>query len=180
MTSLAKLRQKLLTDPEVKAEYDRLGPIFAVVGEMIEARQAAGLTQTEIASRMGTSQSVVARLENARHMPLCGRDWSSSRYPPRAEQRRAWRLTGLAVAGLFRTPRPAQYPRVADASGCGSHVLCLCRLAWFSGQTLRRAPKRRGLKRATVAVARKLSVLLHRLRTDQTEFQWTREDRLAA
>jgi hypothetical protein len=26
MTSLAKLRRKLLTDPEVKAEYDRLGP----------------------------------------------------------------------------------------------------------------------------------------------------------
>lgn len=69
MTSLAKLRQNLLTDPEVKAEYERLGPIFAVVGEMIEARRAAGLTQTEIANRMGTSQSVVARLENARHMP---------------------------------------------------------------------------------------------------------------
>jgi ribosome-binding protein aMBF1 (putative translation factor) len=69
MTNLVKLRQKLLTDPEVKAEYDRLGPIFAVVGEMIEARQAAGLTQMEIATRMGTSQSVVARLENARHMP---------------------------------------------------------------------------------------------------------------
>ncbi|MGI8839675.1 MAG: helix-turn-helix domain-containing protein [Caulobacteraceae bacterium] len=69
MTSLAKLRQKLLTDPEVKAEYDRLGPIFAVVGEMIAARRSAGLTQTQIATRMGTSQSVVARLENARHMP---------------------------------------------------------------------------------------------------------------
>jgi ribosome-binding protein aMBF1 (putative translation factor) len=69
MTSLAKLRQNLLVDPEVKAEYDRLGPIFAVVGEMIEARQAAGLTQTELAARMGTSQSVIARLENARHMP---------------------------------------------------------------------------------------------------------------
>ena len=69
MTSLAELRQKLLTDPEVKAEYDRLGPIFAVVGEVIEGRQAAGLTHTEIATRMGTSQSVVARLENARHMP---------------------------------------------------------------------------------------------------------------
>ena len=40
--------------------------------------------------------------------------------------------------------------------------------------------KRRGLKRATVAVARKLSVLLHRLWIDQTEFQWTREDSLAA
>lgn len=41
MTSLAKLRQELLADPEVKAEYDRLGPIFAVVGEVIEARQRA-------------------------------------------------------------------------------------------------------------------------------------------
>jgi len=69
MTSLAKLRDDLLTNPDVKAEYDRLGPIFAIVGEMIEARQSAGLTQTQIAARMGTTQSVVARLENARHMP---------------------------------------------------------------------------------------------------------------
>jgi transposase len=35
--------------------------------------------------------------------------------------------------------------------------------------------KRRGLKRAIVAVARKLAVVLHRLWTDQSEFQWTRE-----
>ncbi len=69
MTNLATLRRKLLSDPEVKAEYERLGPIYAVVGQMIEARQAAGLTQSDIATRMGTSQSVVARLENARHMP---------------------------------------------------------------------------------------------------------------
>jgi transcriptional regulator with XRE-family HTH domain len=69
MTSLAKLKKRLLADPEVKAEYDRLGPIFAVVGEMIEARRGAGLTQADIAARMGTSQSVIARLENARHMP---------------------------------------------------------------------------------------------------------------
>ncbi|HBK06228.1 MAG TPA: transcriptional regulator [Acetobacteraceae bacterium] len=69
MTSLAKLRRDLLQDPDVRAEYDRLGPIFTVVGEMVDARQQAGLTQAEIASRMGTSQSVVARLENARHMP---------------------------------------------------------------------------------------------------------------
>jgi ribosome-binding protein aMBF1 (putative translation factor) len=69
MTSLAKLRRKLLADPEVQAEYDRLGPIFAVVGEMIDARLAAGLTQADIAARMGTTQSVVARLESGRHMP---------------------------------------------------------------------------------------------------------------
>ncbi len=69
MTSLSTLRKTLLTNPEVKSEYERLGPIFAVIGEMIEARQQAGLTQAEIANRMGTTQSVIARLENARHMP---------------------------------------------------------------------------------------------------------------
>jgi ribosome-binding protein aMBF1 (putative translation factor) len=69
MTSLAKLRRTLLTDPEVRAEYDRLGPVFAVVVEMIEARRAAGLTQADIAARTGTTQSVIARLENGWHMP---------------------------------------------------------------------------------------------------------------
>ena len=69
MTGLADLRKELLTDSEVKAEYDRLGPIYAVVGEMVDARRKAGLTQAEIAERMGTTQSVVARLEIARHMP---------------------------------------------------------------------------------------------------------------
>ncbi len=40
--------------------------------------------------------------------------------------------------------------------------------------------KRRGLKRATVAVARKLAVLLHRLWTDQSDFRWTRDEAAAA
>lgn len=69
MTGLAELRRKLLADPDVRAEYDRLGPIYAVVGEMIAARLAVGLTQAEIAKRMGTTQSVVARMESGRHMP---------------------------------------------------------------------------------------------------------------
>ncbi len=37
---------------------------------MIEVRQEAKLTQAEVVSRMGTTQSVVARLETARHMPI--------------------------------------------------------------------------------------------------------------
>jgi ribosome-binding protein aMBF1 (putative translation factor) len=69
MTSLAKLKERLLTDPEVKAEYDRLGPVYALVGAMLDARHKAGLTQEQIAVRMGTTQSVVARLESGRHMP---------------------------------------------------------------------------------------------------------------
>lgn len=69
MTSLAKLKKRLLASPEVRAEYERLGPVYALVGAMVEARHAAGLTQQEVAARMGTTQSVVARLENAHHMP---------------------------------------------------------------------------------------------------------------
>jgi len=69
MIPLAKIREQLLTDPEVKAEYDRLGPVYELVGAMVEARHEAGLTQAQVAERMGTKQSVVARLENAHHMP---------------------------------------------------------------------------------------------------------------
>ncbi len=35
----------------------------AVIGELVAARQDQGLSQTVVAARMGTSQSVVARLE---------------------------------------------------------------------------------------------------------------------
>ncbi len=69
MTKLADLREQLLQDPEVKAEYDRLGPVYEVVGPLIDARHEAGLTQAQLAERMGTKQSVIARLENARRLP---------------------------------------------------------------------------------------------------------------
>ena len=69
MTSLVRLKERLLADPEVRAEYERLGPVYELVGAMVEARHEAGLTQKELAERMGTTQSVIARLENAHHMP---------------------------------------------------------------------------------------------------------------
>ena len=69
MTNLATLRKRLLDKPSVKAEYDRLGPVYALVGAMVDARHDAGLTQQQLAGRMGTTQSVIARLENAHHMP---------------------------------------------------------------------------------------------------------------
>lgn len=37
-----------------------------MVGRLAERRRALGLTQTEVAARMGTSQSAVARLEGGR------------------------------------------------------------------------------------------------------------------
>jgi DNA-binding XRE family transcriptional regulator len=69
MTDLAELKARLLEDPQTRAEYDAQAPEFALAQELIAARIRAGLSQTEVAERMGTSQSAVARLESGRSLP---------------------------------------------------------------------------------------------------------------
>ncbi len=64
MLSHRTLRARALARPDVKAEYDRLKPEFAFLDQILVARKAAGLTQEEIARRIGTTQSAVARLES--------------------------------------------------------------------------------------------------------------------
>ena len=58
-----------MSDPEFKREYDALEEEFALLTSLIRARTKAGLTQEELAQRMGTTQSVIARLESGRGMP---------------------------------------------------------------------------------------------------------------
>jgi transcriptional regulator with XRE-family HTH domain len=53
----------------VKAEYDALAPEFEIAVELIRARLRAGLSQAELAGRMRTSQSTVARLESGQTLP---------------------------------------------------------------------------------------------------------------
>lgn len=66
---LDEIKARALRDPAVKAEYDRLGPEFEISAELIRARQRAGLSQAELAERMGTSQSAIARLESGQSLP---------------------------------------------------------------------------------------------------------------
>lgn len=56
-------------DPEFMREYDALEEEFALANALIGARNSANLTQEELAIRMGTSQSAIARLESGRTMP---------------------------------------------------------------------------------------------------------------
>lgn len=67
------LVKKMLKRPEVKAEYDAQAEEFAWLDELLRARQQAGLTQAEVAARMGTKTPAVARLEagggSRRHSP---------------------------------------------------------------------------------------------------------------
>jgi transcriptional regulator with XRE-family HTH domain len=64
-TSLREFRARALARPDVKREYDRLAGEFEFLDEILSARAAAGLTQAEVAARIGTTQSAVARLESS-------------------------------------------------------------------------------------------------------------------
>ena len=69
MSSIAKLKKKWLNDPKVNKAYEEMKPAFEVAHALIAARVEAGLTQEEVAERMKTTQSAVARLEGGRTLP---------------------------------------------------------------------------------------------------------------
>jgi transcriptional regulator with XRE-family HTH domain len=64
---------ELLSDSTVKAEYDALEEEFTLLAEMLEARKSAGLSQKDVAKKMKSKQSAIARIEAAggskRHSP---------------------------------------------------------------------------------------------------------------
>jgi len=62
-------KRESLKDPEIKREYDKLGPEFELINKIIEARIQKKLTQKDIATRMGTKQSSLARLESGKCNP---------------------------------------------------------------------------------------------------------------
>ncbi len=76
LACLPRPRQALLPDTAVRREpargrqaYDAQAPDFELARELIAARTKAGLTQGDVAARMGTTQSVVARIESGRGKP---------------------------------------------------------------------------------------------------------------
>lgn len=56
-------------DPQYVRDYEALESEFALATAVIAARAPAGLTQAQLAERMGTSQSAIARLEGGRAKP---------------------------------------------------------------------------------------------------------------
>ena len=62
-------KKELMKDPEFRKEYDDLEPEFTIARALIEARTRSGLTQREVAKRMGTTQSAIARLERGYPLP---------------------------------------------------------------------------------------------------------------
>lgn len=69
MTKLSELKTRWMENPEFRAEYEALAPEFETAGKVVSARKMAGLTQREMAARMNTTQSAIARLESGRQDP---------------------------------------------------------------------------------------------------------------
>ncbi len=61
---VSDLHKKWGWDREYQAAYDALRPEFELARSLIEACMGAGLTQAQLAERMETTHSVVARLES--------------------------------------------------------------------------------------------------------------------
>ena len=69
MRTLQEHKKEQLKNPEFAKEYEALGEEYEVVRQIIHARNKAGLTQKELAERIGTRQSNVSRIENGNSNP---------------------------------------------------------------------------------------------------------------
>ena len=69
MTKLKDLKKRWMEDAEFREAYAQADEEYALVEALVRARTAANLTQAELARRIGTTQSAVARLEGGRVSP---------------------------------------------------------------------------------------------------------------
>jgi len=69
MTRIKDLHKAWMKEPNYRREYDLLEEEFALAAAVAKARQRAGLSQAELARRMKTTQSTIARLESGQGRP---------------------------------------------------------------------------------------------------------------
>ncbi|MDI7855091.1 helix-turn-helix domain-containing protein [Vibrio parahaemolyticus] len=69
MSRLQALKAKALQNPDVKQAYDELGPEFELIDTLLSMREEAGLTQQQVAERMGTKEGNISRLEKGKGNP---------------------------------------------------------------------------------------------------------------
>jgi transcriptional regulator with XRE-family HTH domain len=94
MTKVNDLHRKWMNGRKYRQAYEELAPEFALARAVIAARVTAGLTQEQLAHRMDTTQSVIARLESGRTRPST-----------QTLQRLAT-ATGTRLTISFEPPRP--------------------------------------------------------------------------
>ena len=66
MDDLDRSLGKHLQDPDFRREWERLGPLYDMIAATIRLRHERGLSQSELATRMGKQQPAIARFEAGR------------------------------------------------------------------------------------------------------------------
>lgn len=69
MRSYKEYKEKVLQNPEIKAEYDVLQPEYDIIQAMINARIKQNITQKELSVRTGITQADISRIENGTRNP---------------------------------------------------------------------------------------------------------------
>lgn len=69
MENFEDFKKELLKDPKVKAEYDRLGPQYDLIRQILDARIKKKISQKQLAEKIGTKQSAIARFEGGNINP---------------------------------------------------------------------------------------------------------------
>lgn len=69
MKSYTNFKKQLLKDKKVQEAYSALEPEFAIAKAVIEKRLESGLTQSQLAVKIGTKQSAISRLESGNYNP---------------------------------------------------------------------------------------------------------------
>ena len=72
MKKYSEVKKELLKNPEVQRAYNDLEVEYKTISKVIELRIKNNLTQKDLAKKMGTKQSAVARFENQQTNPTIG------------------------------------------------------------------------------------------------------------
>ncbi len=65
----SKVRNEILSNPEVKKEYEKLKPEYEIIRAVLNARKTKNLTQQQLADRTGINRADISRLENGNSNP---------------------------------------------------------------------------------------------------------------